>query len=83
MGTHSINLAWPKFLAATSVVCALLHIASATTSAQTRLTGLDVSWYQGNLSQANWNTIHNVDGRDFAFIRASRCRVRWVNICCQ
>jgi autotransporter-associated beta strand protein len=72
MGTPSTSLARQKYLAATSVAWALLLVTSATTSAQTRLTGLDVSWYQGNLSQANWDTIHNVDGRDFTFIRASR-----------
>jgi autotransporter-associated beta strand protein len=72
MGNRSTRLARPKFLAATSVAWALLLIASASTSAQTRLTGLDVSWYQGNLSQENWNTIHDVDGRAFTFIRASR-----------
>src|SRR4051794_15142806 len=32
---------------------------------QTRATGLDVSYYQGILSQANWDTIHNTDGRAF------------------
>jgi autotransporter-associated beta strand protein len=38
----------------------------------TRVTGIDVSAWQGNLSQTNWNTIHNVDGKAFAFIRSSR-----------
>jgi autotransporter-associated beta strand protein len=40
--------------------------------AQQRALGIDVSAWQGNLSQANWNTIRNTDGRQFAFIRSSR-----------
>src|SRR5436190_3781737 len=72
MGTRSISRTWPKFLAATSLAWATLLVASAPSSAQTRLTGLDVSYYQGVLSQANWNTIHNTDGRAFTFIRSSR-----------
>src|SRR3954453_22372311 len=71
MGTRSTSLAWQNYLIATSVAWAILLIAAAPSFAQ-RVTGLDVSWYQGNLSQDNWNTIHNVDGRAFAFIRSSR-----------
>ena len=41
-------------------------------SAQTRSLGLDISAWQGNMSQTTWNNIHNVEGRDFAFIRSSR-----------
>ena len=72
MDTRSTNAKRLKFSLATSAAWAVLLTASASSLAQTRVTGLDVSWYQGVLSQANWNTIHNVDGRDFAFIRSSR-----------
>ncbi len=34
--------------------------------------GIDVSAWQGNWSQTLWNNLHNVDDRDFAFIRSSR-----------
>jgi GH25 family lysozyme M1 (1,4-beta-N-acetylmuramidase) len=37
-----------------------------------RLLGLDVSAWQGNISQTTWNNIHNVENRQFVFIRASR-----------
>ena len=37
-----------------------------------RVLGLDVSAHQGNWSQTLWNNIHNVEDRDFAFIRSSR-----------
>jgi autotransporter-associated beta strand protein len=50
--------------------------------AQQRALGLDVSYYQGNLSTTTWATFHRPtdqqvngvygDGRDFVFIRASR-----------
>jgi hypothetical protein len=71
MGTHSTSLSWQKFFTATSVAWAMLLVTTAPSVAQ-RVTGLDVSWYQGLLSQDNWTTIHNVDGRAFAFIRSSR-----------
>jgi autotransporter-associated beta strand protein len=60
---------------------AVLFAASAPASAQ-RVLGIDVSAWQGNLSNANWATLHRPtnqqvsgiygDGRDFVFIRASR-----------
>lgn len=37
-----------------------------------RLLGLDISAWQGNISQTTWNNIHNVENRDFVFIRSSR-----------
>lgn len=40
--------------------------------AQQRVLGLDVSAWQGNISQTTWNNIHNVENRDFVFIRSSR-----------
>jgi autotransporter-associated beta strand protein len=40
--------------------------------AQTRSLGLDISAWQGNISQATWNNIYNVENRDFVFLRSSR-----------
>jgi len=37
-----------------------------------RILGLDVSAWQGNLSQTTWNNIRNVENRQFVFIRSSR-----------
>ena len=41
-------------------------------SAGNRLLGLDVSAWQGNISQTTWNNIRNVENRQFVFVRASR-----------
>ena len=65
------------------VVSVIAAAACWSTPAQAqRATGLDVSAWQGNISQANWNTIHRAtdqqvggifgDGKTFAFIRSSR-----------
>jgi autotransporter-associated beta strand protein len=53
---------------------AMLAITSAALaqSSGNRLLGLDVSAYQGNMSQTTWNNIRNVENRQFTFIRASR-----------
>ena len=40
--------------------------------AQDRVLGIDVSAWQSNISQTTWNNIHDVDGRDFVFVRSSR-----------
>ncbi|MEX2308804.1 MAG: GH25 family lysozyme [Pirellulales bacterium] len=37
-----------------------------------RSLGLDISAWQGNISQATWNDIHSDEFRDFVFIRSSR-----------
>lgn len=37
-----------------------------------RVLGLDVSTYQGNITQTQWNNIRVEDNRQFAFIRSSR-----------
>src|SRR3972149_6775612 len=52
--------------------CAGLFGAGAPAAAQQRALGLDVSAWQGNISQTTWNNIHNVENRDFVFIRSSR-----------
>lgn len=55
-----------------AVCVALLLVGHATASAQSRALGIDVSAWQGNLSQTTWNALKNTNGRDFVFIRASR-----------
>src|SRR5688572_4995243 len=37
-----------------------------------RLLGLDISAWQGNISQTTWNNFRNVENRQFVFIRSSR-----------
>jgi len=37
-----------------------------------RALGLDISAWQGSISQATWNNIRNVENRQFVFIRSSR-----------
>jgi autotransporter-associated beta strand protein len=40
--------------------------------AQQRLLGLDISAWQGNISQTTWNNIRNVENRQFVILRSSR-----------
>ncbi len=37
-----------------------------------RVLGLDISAWQGNISQSTWNNIHNVENRQFIILRSSR-----------
>jgi autotransporter-associated beta strand protein len=37
-----------------------------------RLLGLDISAWQGNMSQTTWNNIRNLESRQFVFVRSSR-----------
>ncbi|MEM8945273.1 MAG: GH25 family lysozyme [Planctomycetota bacterium] len=37
-----------------------------------RTLGLDLSAWQGNLSQRTWNRLYSVDNREFVFLRSSR-----------
>ena len=37
-----------------------------------RATGLDISAWQGNISQTTWNNIRNVENRAFVVLRSSR-----------
>lgn len=51
----------------------ILAHATLTSSAHAqRVLGLDVSAWQGNLSQATWNSFHDAEDRQFVFIRSSR-----------
>ena len=61
---------------------AVLFTVAGNIRAQQRVLGIDVSAWQGNLSTANWATLHRPttqqvsgvygDGRDFVFMRSSR-----------
>jgi len=61
-----------KFVLMTLFSCGALLRMGGSIAAQQRVLGLDVSAWQGNLSQTTWNNIHNVNDRDFVFIRSSR-----------
>lgn len=72
---------WRRFVVVTLGASASVFTAGAPAVAQ-RVTGIDISAWQGNLSQANWDTIHRAtnqqvggvfgDSKSFAFIRSSR-----------
>lgn len=61
-----------KFALVTVLACGALSSAGGPAAAQQRVLGIDVSAWQGNLSQTTWNNLHNVNDRDFVFIRSSR-----------
>ncbi|HAC91414.1 MAG TPA: hypothetical protein DCF63_12415, partial [Planctomycetaceae bacterium] len=37
-----------------------------------RVLGLDISAWQGNISQTTWNNIKTIENRQFVFFRSSR-----------
>jgi GH25 family lysozyme M1 (1,4-beta-N-acetylmuramidase) len=48
---------------------------TATASAQSsgnRVLGIDVSAWQGNISQTTWNNLRSIENRQFSFMRATR-----------
>ena len=53
-----------------AILFALLVIPNS--SRAQRLLGLDISAWQGNISQTTWNNIKNVENRGFIIFRASR-----------
>jgi autotransporter-associated beta strand protein len=56
----------------TALLLALFSVSGPATAAQPRALGLDISAWQGNISQTTWNNIRNVENRQFVFLRASR-----------
>lgn len=52
--------------------CCVMSATGGPAVAQQRVLGIDVSAWQSNLSQTTWNNLHNVNDRDFVFIRSSR-----------
>ena len=65
------NGAWEFFITAAAALVALL-VAGTPAVAQQRALGLDISAWQGNISQGTWNNIRNVENRQFVFLRSSR-----------
>ncbi len=55
-----------------AMATAALFAAASPARAQQRVLGLDVSYWQGSVSQTTWNNIHNIENRQFVFIRSSR-----------
>lgn len=64
-----------RFAAFLAYAAALATIVAAVVPAkaqQPRALGLDISAWQGNISQTTWNNIRNVENRQFVFLRSSR-----------
>jgi len=57
-----------------SVPCALVALTTvaAAQSSGNRVLGIDVSAWQGNISQTTWNNLRSRDKRHFVFVRATR-----------
>lgn len=53
------------------LVCLLCVLVSYDCQAQ-RTLGLDISAWQGSISQTTWNNIRNLENRQFVFLRSSR-----------
>ena len=54
------------------VMLAALLVANHPAPAQPRALGLDISAWQGNISQTTWNNIYSVENRQFVILRSSR-----------
>ncbi|HEY6563594.1 MAG TPA: glycoside hydrolase family 25 protein, partial [Pirellulaceae bacterium] len=54
------------------VVVAATGLGSAPHAWAQRVLGLDISAWQGNISQTTWNNIRNLENRQFVFLRSSR-----------
>jgi autotransporter-associated beta strand protein len=72
MGICTVHFRWQYIVTTLMATCAAILALSATASAVVRVTGIDVSYWQGDLSQDDWDTIHDDDGKSFVFIRSSR-----------
>jgi autotransporter-associated beta strand protein len=57
---------------ARALAIVLTLIGACKTAHAQRLLGLDISAWQGNVSQTTWNNLRNVENRRFVFIRSSR-----------
>jgi hypothetical protein len=62
---------WHHWIAAPLAVVALTATAAAQSSGN-RVLGIDVSAWQGSISQTTWNNIRAVENRQFVFVRATR-----------
>lgn len=55
-----------------TIALVALPFTNSPAQAQQRALGLDISAWQGNISQTTWNNIRNVENRQFVFLRSSR-----------
>lgn len=56
-----------------AIIAAMLPLVAASGAAHAqRVLGLDISAWQGNISQTTWNNIRNVENRQFVILRSSR-----------
>jgi autotransporter-associated beta strand protein len=62
---------WHHWIAVPLAVVALTATAAAQSSGN-RALGIDVSAWQGSITQTTWNNIRSVENRQFVFVRATR-----------
>jgi autotransporter-associated beta strand protein len=66
----------PRQSSSLAVALGMLVLGELTTAqpghAQQRVLGLDISAWQGNISQTTWNNLRNVENRQFVILRSSR-----------
>jgi autotransporter-associated beta strand protein len=66
----------PRQSSSLAVALGMLVLGALTTAqpghAQQRVLGLDISAWQGNISQTTWNNLRNVENRQFVILRSSR-----------
>lgn len=70
--TYLTEHIWRATVAKTALWAVLLGAGVPALGQQERVLGLDISAWQGNISQATWNNIHNVENRQFIILRSSR-----------
>ncbi len=63
---------WDWKMASVAAAAALLGTGGHALAQQTRVLGLDISAWQGSISQTTWNNLHNVENRQFIILRSSR-----------
>lgn len=61
-----------KWSASVAMVAMLAAVSLTEDSIAQRVMGLDISAWQGNISQTTWNNIRNVENQSFVFLRSSR-----------
>ena len=59
-------------VSAAALLALAITVSAQAQSSGNRLLGLDVSAWQGNISQTTWNNLRSVENRQFLFVRSSR-----------
>ena len=67
-----IQKKWAGLVGSATATMALLGGGVSTLAQQERALGLDISAWQGNISQTTWDNIRNVENRQFVVLRSSR-----------